>query len=68
MGPHGEKPTPKELAWAIVRLVLGLGQMTGAVVALMLLVQTGVNSLSFGAVILTCLLTTTSVLLFGRRK
>jgi hypothetical protein len=68
MGPNGERPTQKEVAWAIVRIVLGLGQMTGAAVAMMLLVQTGVNSLSFGAVILTCMLTTTSVLLFGRRK
>jgi hypothetical protein len=68
MEPRRDEPTPRDKAWAIVRLVLGLGQMTGAVVALMLLLQTGVNSASIAAVILTCLLTSVSVFLFGRRK
>ena len=38
--------------------------MMGAVMSFYLLLQTGVNALSLGAVVVTCLLTTTSVLLF----
>jgi len=65
--PDSDRPTSKEKAWAVVRMVLGLGQMMGAVVAFYLLLQTGVNALSLGAVVVTCLLTTTSVLLFRSR-
>jgi hypothetical protein len=42
--------------------------MMGAVFALSLLLQTGVNSWSIGAAVLTCLLTSISVFLFGRGK
>jgi hypothetical protein len=62
--PEGNRPTSKEKAWAVVRLVLGQAQMIGAVVALYLLIQTGMNALSLGAVVVTCLFTTISVLLF----
>jgi hypothetical protein len=48
-------------------MVLGLAQMTGAVAAFYLLFQTGVNALSLSAVVITCLLTTLSVLLFRGR-
>ena len=58
---------PKEKAWAVVRMILGLAQMMGAVGSFYLLVQTGMSVLSLGAVAATCLLTTMSVLLFGRR-
>lgn len=67
-GPGGQGPTRQEGAWAAVRLVLGVGQMSGAVVSLYLLVQTGLGELSLGAVAATCLLTTVSVLLFGGQK
>ena len=61
-------PNPSEKAWAAVRIVLGLAQIMGAVVSFYLLVQNGMNALTFGAVTITCLFTTISVLLFGRRK
>lgn len=51
----------------ILRLVLGLAQVLGASAAFLLLIQTGVNGLSLGFVVATCLLTTISVLLFGSR-
>ncbi|HZU30222.1 MAG TPA: hypothetical protein VFB79_03850 [Candidatus Angelobacter sp.] len=51
--------------WAIVRLVLGLLQMFGAVFAAVLIVQTGLNSVSIGAAIATGLLTLLSISLFG---
>jgi hypothetical protein len=53
--------------WAIVRIVLGIAQIFGATFSFTLLIQTGVNPLSLGAVIVTGLLTTISVLLFGKR-
>lgn len=55
------------MAWAIVRTVLGVAQIFGASFSFVLLIQTGVNSLTLGAIIITGLLTTISVLLFGRR-
>jgi hypothetical protein len=65
--PDRDRPTNEEKGWAIVRMVLGLAQMTGAVAAFYLLFQTGVNALSLSAVVITCLLTTLSVLLFRGR-
>ena len=61
-------PTPAERAWAVVRLILGLGQMMGAVMSFYLLIATGVNELSIACVVVTCLLTTISVVLFGGRR
>jgi hypothetical protein len=58
----------REVRWAIVRLVLGQAQMIGAVVSAYLLISTGMNEVSLGAVVVTCLCTTVSVLLFGRRS
>jgi hypothetical protein len=60
-------PTGHEKAWAVVRVILGQAQMMGAIASFCLLVQTGVNALSLGAVVVTGLLTTTSMLLFGSR-
>jgi hypothetical protein len=54
--------------WAVVRLLLGQAQMIGAVAAAYLLIQTGMNELSLGAVVFTCACTTVSVLLFGGRR
>lgn len=51
--------------WAVVRLVLGLLQMFGAVFAATLIVQTGLNSLSLGIALATGLLTLLSISLFG---
>ena len=52
--------------WAIVRLILGFLQMAGAAFTLALLLETGVNKFSLAAVVATGLLTTISVLLFGK--
>jgi hypothetical protein len=60
-------PDPEGKAWAAVRLALGLAQMGGAAASVTLLARTGMNEWSLSAVALTCLLTTVSVLLFGRR-
>lgn len=62
----GEDPRGKR-CWAVVRFVLGITQMTGAVAAFLLIAQTGLSNGTFAVVILTCLFTTVSVLLFGRR-
>jgi hypothetical protein len=64
---HQEPPQARVKFWATVRFALGLTQMTGAVVSLYLLLQYGMNEVSLSAVVLTCLCTTVSVLLFGRR-
>lgn len=62
----GDDPRGKG-CWAVVRFVLGIAQMTGAVVAFLLIAQTGLSNGTFAVVILTSLFTTGSVLLFGRR-
>jgi hypothetical protein len=61
-GRHGEK------AWALVRLLLGTAQMTGATAALYLLLATGLNEITMGTLLLTCVCTSVSVFLFGGRK
>ena len=68
--PGGDdgSPTIRERAWAVVRILLGLGQMSGAIVSFCLLIEIGINELSLGMVVATCLLTCVSVLLFGRKK
>lgn len=50
-----------------VRFVLGMFQMPGAVVALVLLGTVGVTPLSLAIVVITGVCTTVSVLLFGGR-
>jgi hypothetical protein len=54
--------------WGLVRLALGVLQVCGAALSLALLVQTGITPLSLGAAVSTSLLTTISILLFGRRR
>jgi hypothetical protein len=66
--PPENLPTPEQPEWALVRLVLGLLQMGGAVAAFCLLAQTGVSATTVGVTLLTCACTTLSVLLFGARK
>jgi cobalamin synthase len=53
---------------AVARIVLGVAQMTAAAASLLLLVQTGVTPTTLVAVIITCVLTSTSVFLFGRKS
>lgn len=55
------------ITWAIIRYLPGIAQMFGAVFSVILLIQTGVNKYSMVAVVITCALTTISVLLFGSR-
>lgn len=59
--------TPSERWRALVRLWLGLAQMAGAVVSLVLLGMTGVNALSLGTAAFTTALSLTSRVLFGKR-
>ena len=54
-----------ERRWAIIRVVLGLLQIFGASLSVVLLLTTGVSPVALTAVALTCLGTTVSVLLFG---
>ncbi len=53
--PDLHPPSPTQArdkrAWAIVRLILGLVQMVGALVSLMLLLLTGMNAWSLTAVV-----------------
>jgi arsenate reductase (thioredoxin) len=63
-----EQPDLKTRARAKGQFFLGIIQMLGAVVSLLLLVQTGVSTLALSAVVLTCACTTVSVLLFASRR
>ena len=54
--------------WTKGRFLLGIVQMLGALVSLFLLVKTGVSTLALTAVVLTCVCTTVSVLLFGSHR
>jgi hypothetical protein len=62
------RPTAMERAWAIVRILVGFGQVTGAVVSFCLLLLLGINELSVGWFIATCVLMTVSLILFGKRR
>ena len=59
---------PHRHRWVVLRLVLGMLQMCGAVVSVVLLALTGVSPVALATVMATCALTTVSVLLFGARK
>lgn len=50
-----------------LRFVLGMAQIAGVGLSLGLLLSSGLTPLALGAVLGTCLLTLTSLLLFGRR-
>jgi hypothetical protein len=54
--------------WAVVKLALGTLQMMSATGAATLLITTGINPCSLTVVVLTCVFTTLSVLLFGSRR
>ena len=51
--------------WAVVRGALGFAQMFAAVVALVLIWETGFSPRALTAVVVACTLTTVSVMLFG---
>ncbi len=57
-----------ERRWALLRLALGTAQVFGASASIVLLFLTGVNAWSLITVVLTCVFTTVSVLLFGNRR
>ena len=50
------------------RLALGMLQMAGSVVSVVLLLHTGVSAPALIAVCVTCALTTASVMLFGGKR
>ena len=54
--------------WALLRLGLGVAQMTSALASFVWLIGSGVSSWSLAAVAVTCLLTTVSVMLFGDHR
>ncbi|MGA1998472.1 MAG: hypothetical protein ABSG52_00645 [Terriglobales bacterium] len=49
-----------------LRFALGMLQMFGVVFSLVLILETGLNTVSLTASLLTCAATSLSVLLFGR--
>lgn len=57
-----------ERRWNRLRFVLGMAQMSGALIALLPLLQTGVTVVSLGAVLVTSILTSLSVMLSGTRR
>lgn len=62
------KPDVAERRPAMLRLALGVAQMSTAAFALGLLAMEGVTSRVLGAAVIACTMTTVSVLLFGRRS
>ena len=66
--PIRQQPSVMHQRWLLVRFILGLLQMLGVVISLFLLLETGVSALALGAVVLTCVCTTVSVLLFGSHR
>jgi hypothetical protein len=60
--------SPRERRWALVRILLGWAQMFGAAFSFVLLITTGVSQASSIAVVVTAVLTTISVLLFGAKN
>ena len=65
----GQSPSQASVRrWGMIRHLLGIAQMFGATVSLILLFLTGVNPYTLTGVIITGVLTTSSVLLFGGRR
>ena len=61
-------PNPTLGQWEQLRFALGMVQMGGAVVVLTLLLNDGVTTVGLVAVVVTSMMTTISVLLFGSRR
>ena len=51
-----------------LRVLLGIAQMAGVVCAITLLIRTGISTLSLVSAMVTCLLTSVSVLMFGSQR
>ncbi len=51
-----------------LRVLLGIAQMAGVVCTITLLLRTGVSTMSLVSAMVTCLLTTVSVLMFGSHR
>jgi hypothetical protein len=58
------RPTSNERRWAVVRIILGTAQVMAATVSAYLLLRTGTNEWSVGALIVTALLVALSKWLF----
>lgn len=54
--------------WSRLRLAMGLLQMGGATSALVFLAKTGITTTTLVTVVATTLLTTMSVMIFGRSR
>jgi hypothetical protein len=59
-------PTDPKRRWAVVRIALGQAQMVGAVVSLVCLLQTGMSTLTIGALSITVACLAASIILFGK--
>ncbi len=51
-----------------LRVLLGIFQMAGVICTITLLLRTGVNTVSLASTVVTCLLTSVSVLVFGSHR
>ncbi len=58
----------RALRWRRLQFVLGLTQMSGAILSFVLIVACGVAPATLAAVVLTTAVTAVSVLLFGGRR
>jgi hypothetical protein len=56
----------REIAWAIVRLILGVTQIVGATAGLVFLIATGASRITFAVAAVTGLFTVLSRILFRR--
>lgn len=67
--PGLASPTPAQKRWAVVRIVVGMAQVCGAVLSLLLYLQLGgASPLTLWAASATASLTLTSFVLFQRLK
>jgi hypothetical protein len=66
--PTATKPARVDRRAAILRLALGVAQMSAAAFALGLLASDGFTARALAAAVIACTLTTVSVLLFGSRR
>ncbi|MBA3833693.1 MAG: hypothetical protein H0X34_17735 [Chthoniobacterales bacterium] len=67
MSEKADEWRKRAIFWLIVRLVLGLIQIVGAITAIWLLVAAGVGWPSCGAIVITLFFTLLKSLLFSRR-
>ena len=64
---EGSSPGSLPKRWALVRLILGFLQMFGAVFSMVLVILLGVVPWSLASLIATGLVTTASIILFGKQ-